>query len=73
MSFVDRSIPLREINSLIPRITSAINDIDTFKALLVNGHPDGSLPNWFVCTRAQRLILGVGISYYNVIRSCWAV
>lgn len=46
MSIATPNIPLREINALIPRITSAINDIDAFKALLASGHADGTLPNW---------------------------
>lgn len=72
MSFVDSSIPLREINALIPRLTSAINDIDTFKALLVNGHADGSLPNWFVFIHRLKFILA-GMPCCSVTPSCWVV
>ena len=39
-------IPLNHIQSLIPRLTTTINDIDSFRALLVQGAQDGSMPNW---------------------------
>lgn len=40
------SIPRKEVQGLIPRLTTAINDIDAFKAQLAAGAQDGSLPNW---------------------------
>lgn len=39
-------IPLEAINSLIPRLTTTINDIDSFKSLLAAGDADGSMPDW---------------------------
>lgn len=39
-------IPIQAVHSLIPRLTTTINDIDAFKALLASGNQDGSLPNW---------------------------
>lgn len=39
-------IPLNHIQSLVPRLTTTINDIDSFRSLLVQGAQDGSMPNW---------------------------
>jgi hypothetical protein len=39
-------IPLQAVQSLIPRLTTTINDIDAFKALIASGNQDGSMPNW---------------------------
>lgn len=45
-------IPSSAIQSLIPRLTTTINDIDAFKNLLGQGAANGSMPNWYAsCLR----------------------
>ncbi|CAD6572377.1 MAG: hypothetical protein TREMPRED_000512 [Tremellales sp. Tagirdzhanova-0007] len=51
-------IPLQAINSLIPRLTTTINDIDAFKSLLAAGNADGSMPNWDAILQRYSLLLG---------------
>jgi hypothetical protein len=41
-------IPQSHVQSLIPRLTTTINDIDSFKTLLAQGSHDGTMPNWYV-------------------------
>ncbi|WVQ85965.1 hypothetical protein IAT38_008133 [Cryptococcus sp. DSM 104549] len=54
----DPNIPVASINTLIPRLTSTINDIDSLKALLGNGAQDGTLPSWDVILQRYSLLLG---------------
>lgn len=39
-------IPQNHVQSLIPRLTTTINDIDSFRALLAQGAGDGTMPDW---------------------------
>jgi hypothetical protein len=41
-------IPQTNVQSLIPRLTTTINDIDSFRSLLAQGSHDGTMPNWYV-------------------------
>ncbi|WWD20759.1 hypothetical protein CI109_105236 [Kwoniella shandongensis] len=52
------SIPLSAINTLIPRLTTTINDIDSLKDLLGSGAQDGSLPSWDTLLQRYSLLLG---------------
>ncbi|WVR08663.1 hypothetical protein IAU60_005721 [Kwoniella sp. DSM 27419] len=51
-------IPLSAINTLIPRLTTTINDIDSLKALIAAGNADGSLPSWDTLIQRYSLLLG---------------
>ncbi|WVQ95570.1 hypothetical protein IAU59_002667 [Kwoniella sp. CBS 9459] len=51
-------IPLSSINSLIPRLTTTINDIDSLKALIAAGNTDGTLPSWDTLLQRYSLLLG---------------
>ncbi|KAK4689244.1 hypothetical protein P7C73_g858, partial [Tremellales sp. Uapishka_1] len=51
-------IPTQAIQSLIPRLTTTINDIDQFKNLLASGANDGTLPNWDSLLQRYSLLLG---------------
>ncbi|OCF34499.1 hypothetical protein I316_04014 [Kwoniella heveanensis BCC8398] len=51
-------IPLSSINSLIPRLTTTINDIDSLKALIAAGNADGTLPSWDTLLQRYSLLLG---------------
>jgi hypothetical protein len=50
-------IPISAIQSLIPRLTTTINDIDAFKNSLGQGAADGSMPNWYVPFCANQDVL----------------
>lgn len=39
-------VPIHAVQSLIPRLATAINDIDGLKAQLAAGNADGSMPSW---------------------------
>ena len=39
-------IPLQAVQSLIPRLKAAINDVDQFQQLVASGGQNGTLPNW---------------------------
>ena len=74
---VSPQIPLQAINSLIPRLTTTINDIDAFKNLLAAGNADGSMPNWYDRARplirtVSKLMADPGMRYSSDILSSWA-
>lgn len=48
-------IPMSHVQSLVPRLTTTINDIDSFRDLLAQGGQDGSMPNWSVPLLLTRL------------------
>ncbi|KJE04002.1 hypothetical protein I311_02133 [Cryptococcus gattii NT-10] len=52
------SIPLPTINTLIPRLTTTINDIDSLKTLVANGAHNGTIPSWDVLLQRYSLLLG---------------
>ncbi|WRT70760.1 uncharacterized protein IL334_007759 [Kwoniella shivajii] len=52
------SIPLSSINTLIPRLTTTINDIDHLRNLIGAGYVDGSLPSWDTLLQRYSLLLG---------------
>ncbi|WVQ70791.1 hypothetical protein IAR50_000313 [Cryptococcus sp. DSM 104548] len=52
------AVPLPAINSLLPRLTTTINDIDALRALLANGAHDSSLPSWDILLQRYSLLLG---------------
>ncbi|ORY31244.1 hypothetical protein BCR39DRAFT_587576 [Naematelia encephala] len=51
-------IPLQTVQTLIPRLTTTINDIDAFQRVLVETGVDGSLPNWDALLQRYSLLLG---------------
>lgn len=40
------AVPINAVQSLIPRLSTAINDIDSLKAQIAAGNADGSMPSW---------------------------
>ncbi|WVQ63386.1 uncharacterized protein L199_001539 [Kwoniella botswanensis] len=52
------SIPLSAINTLIPRLTTTINDIDSLRNLIASGFNDGTLPTWDTLLQRYSLLLG---------------
>ncbi|OXG78370.1 hypothetical protein C345_01897 [Cryptococcus neoformans A2-102-5] len=52
------SIPLPTINTLIPRLTTTINDIDSLKTLVANGAHNSTIPSWDVLLQRYSLLLG---------------
>ncbi|KAK6906533.1 hypothetical protein I204_00662 [Kwoniella mangroviensis CBS 8886] len=52
------SIPLSAINTLIPRLTTTINDIDSLRNLIASGYNDGTLPTWDTLLQRYSLLLG---------------
>ncbi|WVW80774.1 hypothetical protein I302_102760 [Kwoniella bestiolae CBS 10118] len=52
------SIPLSAINTLIPRLTTTINDIDSLRNLIGSGYNDGTLPSWDTLLQRYSLLLG---------------
>ncbi|WWC65241.1 uncharacterized protein I303_107858 [Kwoniella dejecticola CBS 10117] len=52
------SIPLSSINTLIPRLTTTINDIDHLRNLIGAGYADGTLPSWDTLLQRYSLLLG---------------
>ena len=61
-------IPQTNIQSLIPRLTTTINDIDSFRALLANGSHDGTMPNWYVFLKVYMAdIRDVTLQRYSVL------
>ncbi|KAL7420870.1 hypothetical protein Q5752_004824 [Cryptotrichosporon argae] len=51
-------IPLQAVQSLIPRLSTTINDIDALRAQLAAGHADGSMPSWDTLLQRYSLLLG---------------
>lgn len=39
-------VPIHAMQNLIPRLATAINDIDGLKNTIAMGNADGSMPNW---------------------------
>ncbi|WWC92372.1 uncharacterized protein L201_007329 [Kwoniella dendrophila CBS 6074] len=52
------SIPSSSINTLIPRLTTTINDIDSLRNLIGSGYNDGTLPSWDTLLQRYSLLLG---------------
>ncbi|WVN89800.1 uncharacterized protein L203_105030 [Cryptococcus depauperatus CBS 7841] len=52
------SIPLPAINTLIPRLSATISDIDALRARLVEGASNGSLPSWDALLQRYSILLG---------------
>lgn len=40
------TIPIQAMQNLIPRLATAINDIDGLKNQIASGNMDGSMPSW---------------------------
>jgi hypothetical protein len=40
------TIPINAMQNLVPRLVSAINEIDTLRNQIAAGNVDRSLPNW---------------------------
>ncbi|RXK41946.1 hypothetical protein M231_00667 [Tremella mesenterica] len=51
-------IPIQILQSLIPRLTSTINDIDSFRSLLEHGAQDNTMPNWDIILQRYGMLLG---------------
>ncbi|WWC72637.1 uncharacterized protein I206_106601 [Kwoniella pini CBS 10737] len=55
---IQTSIPLSSINTLIPRLTTTINDIDNLRNLIGSGYTEGTLPSWDNLLQRYSLLLG---------------